>query len=148
MSELFFRIFPVKIPAKRGKLPANRELHVVTGVAIFIMHLGSRINLHRAGKTLRTKAVVREEKRVRFSTRFSYFSSMFARMFDLAPDVGLRLSWYRWKACATLFLKVLSSRETKLGLEKYGSANRGHRGVFGPSKGIFRSRFRLDRGKS
>uniref|UniRef100_A0A2N9EHL9 Uncharacterized protein n=1 Tax=Fagus sylvatica TaxID=28930 RepID=A0A2N9EHL9_FAGSY len=42
--ELFFRVFPVKIPAKRGKLPANRELHVVAGVAIFPTHLGSRIN--------------------------------------------------------------------------------------------------------
>uniref|UniRef100_A0A2N9HGJ3 Aminotransferase-like plant mobile domain-containing protein n=1 Tax=Fagus sylvatica TaxID=28930 RepID=A0A2N9HGJ3_FAGSY len=41
---LFFRVFPVKIPAKRGKLPANRELHVVAGVAIFPTHLGSRIN--------------------------------------------------------------------------------------------------------
>ena len=44
VSELFFRIFPVKIPAKRGKPPANRELHVVAGVSIFPMHLGSRIN--------------------------------------------------------------------------------------------------------
>jgi hypothetical protein len=44
VSELFFRIFPVKIPAKRGKPPANRELHVVAGVAIFPTHPGSRIN--------------------------------------------------------------------------------------------------------
>ena len=44
VSELFFSIFPVKIPTKRGKPPANRELHVVAGVSIFPMHLGSRIN--------------------------------------------------------------------------------------------------------
>jgi hypothetical protein len=40
-----FCIFPAKIPAKRGKPPANRELHVVAGVALFLTHPGSRINL-------------------------------------------------------------------------------------------------------
>uniref|UniRef100_A0A2N9EYX8 Uncharacterized protein n=1 Tax=Fagus sylvatica TaxID=28930 RepID=A0A2N9EYX8_FAGSY len=62
---------------------------------------------------------------------------MFARIFDLAPNVRFRHSWYRWKACATLFLKVLDSRETELGLERYGPANRGHQSVFGPSEDIF-----------
>ena len=59
-----FRAFPAKIPTKRGKPPANREFHVVAGVAIFPTHLGSRINFPRVGKTLRAKAVVREEKHV------------------------------------------------------------------------------------
>jgi hypothetical protein len=92
VPELFFRVFLAKIPAKRGKSPANRELHVVAGVAIFPMYLGLWINSQRAGKTLGAKAVVREEKQVRFPARFSYFLSVFARMFDLAPDVGFQRS--------------------------------------------------------
>ena len=82
-----------------------------------------------------------------FST-FSLFLSVFAHTVDLVSDVGFWRSWYRWKACATLFLKVPGSQETELGLEKYGPANRGHQSVFGLSEGIFRRRFRLDRGKS
>jgi hypothetical protein len=59
VSELFFRVFPVKIPAKRGKLPANREFLLVAGVAVFLTHLGSRVNSQRAGRNSRAKAVVR-----------------------------------------------------------------------------------------
>ena len=79
---------------------------------------------------------------------FSLFLSVFAHTVDLASDVGFRHSWYRWKACATLFLKVLGSQETKLGLEKYGPANRGRQSVFVYRRAFFRRRFRLDRGKS
>ena len=53
VSELFFRVFPVKISAKRGKLPANRELRLVAGVAVFLTHPGSRINSQRAGRNSR-----------------------------------------------------------------------------------------------
>uniref|UniRef100_A0A2N9G619 Uncharacterized protein n=1 Tax=Fagus sylvatica TaxID=28930 RepID=A0A2N9G619_FAGSY len=59
-----------------------------------------------------------------------------------------RRSWYRRKACAAYFCKVPDSRESELGLVRYGPANRGHRGVFGPFGGtVFRSGFRLDPGK-
>uniref|UniRef100_A0A2N9GC58 Uncharacterized protein n=1 Tax=Fagus sylvatica TaxID=28930 RepID=A0A2N9GC58_FAGSY len=57
--------------------------------------------------------------------------------FDLAPGVGIRRSWYRWKACVTLVFKVPDLRGSELGLVRYGPANRGHRSVFGPSEGIF-----------
>ena len=73
--ELFFHVFPAKILAKWGKPPANRELSLETGVAIFLKHLGSRIKSQRAERNPQAKAVVREEKRVRFSARFSYFLS-------------------------------------------------------------------------
>uniref|UniRef100_A0A2N9I1T2 Uncharacterized protein n=1 Tax=Fagus sylvatica TaxID=28930 RepID=A0A2N9I1T2_FAGSY len=57
-------------------LPANREFHVVAGVIIFPTHPGLHVNLQR-----------------------------FARVFDLAPDVGFRRSWYRRKACTAYFLQ-------------------------------------------
>uniref|UniRef100_A0A2N9FM33 Uncharacterized protein n=1 Tax=Fagus sylvatica TaxID=28930 RepID=A0A2N9FM33_FAGSY len=139
-------LFPT-IPVKRGMLSANREFHVVAGVVIFPTHPGSRINLLRAGKTLRAKALaarrrLREEKRVReekfYSQRvFSQILSQFARVFDLAPDVGFRRSWYRRKACAAYFCKVPDLRKSELGLVRYGPANRGHRSVFGPFEGSF-----------
>jgi hypothetical protein len=137
VPELFLRVFPVKIPVKRGKPPANRELHVVAGVVIFPTHPGPRVNLQRVGKTLRAKAVVREKNAPNLRPIFPHFLSVFARVFDLAPEVGFRRSWYRRKACATFSFKVLDLRETKLGMERYGSANRGYRSVFGPLEDIF-----------
>ena len=71
VPELFLCVFPAKIPIKRGMFSGNREFHVVAGVIIFPMHLGSRINLLRVGKTLRAKAAVREEKRILLPARFS-----------------------------------------------------------------------------
>uniref|UniRef100_A0A2N9IGV6 Uncharacterized protein n=1 Tax=Fagus sylvatica TaxID=28930 RepID=A0A2N9IGV6_FAGSY len=117
--------------------PANRELHVVAGVVIFPTHSGSRVNLQRVGKTLRAKAAVRKKNASNLRPIFPCFLSVFARVFDLAPDVGFQRSWYRRKACAALFFKVLSLQEAELGFARYGSANRGRRSVFGVLEDIF-----------
>uniref|UniRef100_A0A2N9GAI7 Uncharacterized protein n=1 Tax=Fagus sylvatica TaxID=28930 RepID=A0A2N9GAI7_FAGSY len=95
---------------KWGKLPVNRELHVVAGVIIFPTHPGPWVNLQQVGKTLHAKAL---------------------------PMSDFRRSWYLQKACATLSLKVLDLRETELGFARYGSAKRGRRSVFGPLEDIF-----------
>jgi hypothetical protein len=117
VSELFFRVFPAKIPAKWGKLPVNRELRLVAGVAVFLTHPGSWIKLQRVRRNPCAKAVVWEEKRIRFLARFPYFLFAFTRTVDVALDVGFQHSWCHWKACATFFLKVLDLRETELGLD-------------------------------
>jgi hypothetical protein len=44
VSEQFFCVFPAKIPAKPEMLPANRELHVVAEVALFLKVPNLRIN--------------------------------------------------------------------------------------------------------
>uniref|UniRef100_A0A2N9GC22 Uncharacterized protein n=1 Tax=Fagus sylvatica TaxID=28930 RepID=A0A2N9GC22_FAGSY len=51
------------------------------------------------------------------------------------------------KACATYFCKVPDLRESELGSARYGSANRGRRGVFGPLEDNFPIRIQVRPGK-
>uniref|UniRef100_A0A2N9EFY7 Uncharacterized protein n=1 Tax=Fagus sylvatica TaxID=28930 RepID=A0A2N9EFY7_FAGSY len=50
-------------------------------------------------------------------------------------------------SCAAYFCKVPDLRKSELGLVRYGPANRGHRGVFGPFEGIFPIRIPARPGK-
>uniref|UniRef100_A0A2N9IID9 Uncharacterized protein n=1 Tax=Fagus sylvatica TaxID=28930 RepID=A0A2N9IID9_FAGSY len=47
-------------------------------------------------------------------------------------------------SCAAYFCKVPDSRESELGLVRYGPASRVHRGVFGPFEGSFPIRIPAD----
>ena len=59
-SELFFCFFPAKILAKLETLLANRELHVVARVTVFLKVPNLWINSQQVGRNLHTKAAVRE----------------------------------------------------------------------------------------
>jgi hypothetical protein len=68
-----FARFPVKIPAKRGKLPANREFHVVAGVSIFPTHPGPHVNLFRVGRLCARRRLSGRKTRETFGSFFLAF---------------------------------------------------------------------------
>uniref|UniRef100_A0A2N9HZ18 Uncharacterized protein n=1 Tax=Fagus sylvatica TaxID=28930 RepID=A0A2N9HZ18_FAGSY len=118
VGAVFVHSSDAKIPVKRGMLSANREFHDVAGVIIFPTHPGSRINLLRAGKTLRAKAALPMSD------------------FDVLGTVG--------KLALPIFARFRIRGKSELGLVRYGPASRVHRGVFGPFEGSFPIRIPAD----
>uniref|UniRef100_A0A2N9IQ65 Aminotransferase-like plant mobile domain-containing protein n=1 Tax=Fagus sylvatica TaxID=28930 RepID=A0A2N9IQ65_FAGSY len=111
VGAVFVHFSGCRFRSNGGMLSANREFHVVAGVIIFPTHPGSRINLLRAGKTLRAKAALPMSD------------------FDVLGTVG--------KLALPIFARFRICGKSELGLVRYGPANRGHRGVFGPFEGSF-----------
>uniref|UniRef100_A0A2N9FGV5 Uncharacterized protein n=1 Tax=Fagus sylvatica TaxID=28930 RepID=A0A2N9FGV5_FAGSY len=132
-----FSCFSGEDPDQTGEATDEPRVAHCSRSCLFPTHPGLWIKLQRAEKNLHAKAVVREKNALDFRRVFPYFLSVFACIFDLAPEVGFRRSWYRWKACTTLSLKVLDLQETEVGSARYGSANRSQQGVFGSSGDIF-----------
>uniref|UniRef100_A0A2N9FEV0 Uncharacterized protein n=1 Tax=Fagus sylvatica TaxID=28930 RepID=A0A2N9FEV0_FAGSY len=87
------------------------------------------INSKRVRKNLCVKVTSPGENYEIFSI-VSFLLSIFPRTVDVDPNFGFRRSCCPWKACHTLFLKVLGLREGKLGFEKYGPLNGGCRVLF------------------
>uniref|UniRef100_A0A2N9ELS9 Uncharacterized protein n=1 Tax=Fagus sylvatica TaxID=28930 RepID=A0A2N9ELS9_FAGSY len=76
---------------------------------------------------------------------FSQILSQFARVFDLAPDVGFRRSWYRRKACAAYFCKVPGFAGIRAWACEIWSREQRPPGCFWSVwRTFFRSGFRLD----
>uniref|UniRef100_A0A2N9ETI7 Uncharacterized protein n=1 Tax=Fagus sylvatica TaxID=28930 RepID=A0A2N9ETI7_FAGSY len=76
---------------------------------------------------------------------FSQILSQFARVFDLAPDVGFRRSWYRRKACAAYFCKVPDFAGIRAWTCEIWSREQRPPGCFWSVwRTFFRSGFRLD----
>uniref|UniRef100_A0A2N9HU53 Uncharacterized protein n=1 Tax=Fagus sylvatica TaxID=28930 RepID=A0A2N9HU53_FAGSY len=119
---LLFASFPIRIPARPDKILAIREFHVVHECVFFPTHPGLWINLLRVRKTLRASVATSVRKVPEFSAQPYFVRPVFTRMVDIAPDVGFRQSWYRRKAGATYFSKVLtitSSFLVRFGPVKY-----------------------------
>uniref|UniRef100_A0A2N9HYF8 Aminotransferase-like plant mobile domain-containing protein n=1 Tax=Fagus sylvatica TaxID=28930 RepID=A0A2N9HYF8_FAGSY len=101
---------------------ANRGHRGVFGPSEAIFPI---VILARPGKILTIREFHIVFEHVLFPTTAIFHRPVFVRLVDVAPDVGFRRSWCRWKACVTFFLKVRALRKGELGFARYDLANRG-----------------------
>uniref|UniRef100_A0A2N9I3H8 Uncharacterized protein n=1 Tax=Fagus sylvatica TaxID=28930 RepID=A0A2N9I3H8_FAGSY len=122
VGAVFVCTFPVKIPVKRGMLSANREFHVVAW---------SRYLSNAPGLA----------------------DQLVASRKDSAREGGCPGEKMRFAPSAFFLKSCPSSRAFRirgnpsLGFVRYGPANRGHRGVFGPFEDSFPIRIPARPGK-
>uniref|UniRef100_A0A2N9HZR5 Uncharacterized protein n=1 Tax=Fagus sylvatica TaxID=28930 RepID=A0A2N9HZR5_FAGSY len=119
VSELFSCTFPVKIPIKRGMLSANREFHVVAW---------SRCLSNAPGLADQLVASRKDSARE-------------------GGCPGRKNAFYSQRLALPTFARFQICGKSELGLVRYGPANRGHRGVFGPFEGSFPIRIPARPGK-
>uniref|UniRef100_A0A2N9GNH8 Uncharacterized protein n=1 Tax=Fagus sylvatica TaxID=28930 RepID=A0A2N9GNH8_FAGSY len=103
-------IFPMRIPARPGKVLAIREFHTVHECVFFPNVPGLAESTCCESGRLCAQAWQRRWRGYKKLSAQPYFvGPVFTRVVDVAPDVGFRRSWCRRKACATYFLKGLFS---------------------------------------
>uniref|UniRef100_A0A2N9GGH2 Uncharacterized protein n=1 Tax=Fagus sylvatica TaxID=28930 RepID=A0A2N9GGH2_FAGSY len=130
-------IFPVRIPARPGKVLTIREFHAVHECVFFPTCPWLR------GSTCCESGRLCAQARQRRRKSYENFSTaLFRQLFSALADVPVRFRRGR-KACATYFLKVQAPHRGELGSARYDLVNEGCWNV--PySTGCFPSRFRLD----
>ncbi len=121
--------FPIEIPARLGKILAIRELPIVSEHVLFLTHPSLWITFSELERICARVQHPQGEKCEIFNIVL-FHPLVFVRTVDVAPDLGFRRSWFRWKACATFFPKVLALHRGELGFARYDPANRGCRSVF------------------
>uniref|UniRef100_A0A2N9HJ12 Uncharacterized protein n=1 Tax=Fagus sylvatica TaxID=28930 RepID=A0A2N9HJ12_FAGSY len=102
--------------------------------AVFVHSSGAKIPIKR-GMLFGEPRVPRRSRSHYLSNAPGLADQLVASRKDSAREGG---------SCAAYFCKVPDSRESELGLVRYGPASRVHRGVFGPFEGSFPIRIPAD----
>uniref|UniRef100_A0A2N9GZ26 Aminotransferase-like plant mobile domain-containing protein n=1 Tax=Fagus sylvatica TaxID=28930 RepID=A0A2N9GZ26_FAGSY len=107
----------------------TRELWLPeVGVSELFLCTSSDVDSGQTGNAIGEPRVPRRSRSHYLSNAPGLADQLVASRKDSAREGG---------SCAAYFCKVPDLRKSELGLVRYGPANRGHRGVFGPFEGSF-----------